>query len=188
MFKVKHALLILLSLLCLISASACRFDYNESIMAEDLSEEVPDTILENFAQVMVKDTVPTFYIEAAKSSSYGKRKETLFEGVHFQEYDKEGVVITDGQADRAKMFNDTESVELWGNLFFYSQREEASLEGEYLFWDNEESTLSGKSDDRIQIIEDAGSIITGKGFFADSKTKSIKFENQVSGMWKDENK
>ncbi len=186
MLKVKHALIIVLTLTILISASACRFDYDESIMAEDLSEEVPDTVLKNFAQVMVKDSVPTFYIEAAISKSFGKRKETLFEGVHFQEYDKEGAVITDGLADNAKMFNDTESVELWGSLFFYSKREEASLEGEYLFWDNEESTLSGKSDDRIQIIEDAGSVITGKGFFADSRTKSIRFDNQVSGTWKNE--
>jgi LPS export ABC transporter protein LptC len=155
-------------------------------MAEDLSEEIPDTVLKNSAQVMVKDSTPTFYIEASKSMSYGKRKETLFEGVHFQEFDIEGAVVTDGQADNAKMFNDTESVELWGNLSFYSQQEEASLEGEYLFWDNVESTLSGKSDDRIMITENAGSIISGKGFFADSKTKSIRFDNQVSGTWKNE--
>jgi len=155
-------------------------------MADDLSEDVPDTVLKNFAQVMVKDSIPTFYIEASESWTYGKRKETLFQGVHFQEYDKDGSIVTDGQADNAKMFNDTESVELWGSLFFYSKREEAALEGEYLFWDNTESTLSGKSDDRIQITEDGGSVIAGKGFFADSRTKSIKFDNQVSGIWKNE--
>ena len=91
--------------------------------------------------------------------------------------------MTDGKADNAKMFNETESVELWGSLNFYSMREEASLEGEYLYWDNELSTLSGKSDDKISIIESGGSEISGKGFFADSKTKSIRFDNQVSGTW-----
>ena len=164
--------------------TACEFNYEESMIAEDLDEEVPETILRNFAQVMVRDSVPTFYIEAGESEAYGKLKETHFKEVHFQEYDREGTVVTDGQADFAKMFNDTESVELWGNLYFYSQREGASLEGEYLFWDNERSTLSGKSDDRIQIVDDSGSIISGKGFSADSRNKSIKFENQVSGTWK----
>ena len=84
------------------------------------------------------------------------------------------------------MFNETESVEIWGNLSFYSDREEATLEGEYLFWDNELSTLSGKPEDEIKIVASKGSEISGKGFFADSKTKSIKFDNQVSGTWKDE--
>ncbi|MBI9107093.1 MAG: LPS export ABC transporter periplasmic protein LptC [Spirochaetales bacterium] len=186
MLKARQLATLPVFLLMLLFLTSCRFDYDESIIAEDLSEEIPDTILKNFAQVMVKDSLPAFYIEAAQSLTFGKRKETLFKGVHFQEYDKKGTVITDGQADNAKMFNDTESVELWGNLFFYSKREEASLEGEYLFWDNEASTLAGKSDDRIQIIEDKGSIISGKGFFADSRTKSIRFDNQVSGTWKNE--
>ncbi|MDC7226065.1 MAG: LPS export ABC transporter periplasmic protein LptC [Spirochaetales bacterium] len=170
----------------MLSLNGCRFDYEESIMAENLSEEVPDTILKNFSQIMVKDSVPTFYIEAEESLSFGKRKETVFSNVHFQEFDSEGKVITDGHADNAKMFNETESVELWGGLNFYSDRERASLEGEYLFWDNELSTLSGKPDDRISIVEEDGSEIAGKGFFADSKTKTIKFSSQVSGSWKDE--
>ncbi|HAK44581.1 MAG TPA: LPS export ABC transporter periplasmic protein LptC [Spirochaeta sp.] len=172
--------------LALLAFSGCKFDYEESMMAEDLAEEIPDTILKNFSQVMVKESVPTFYIEADESMSFGKRKETIFTDVHFQEYDKDGTVVTDGHADNARMFNETESVELWGGLIFYSDREEASLEGEYLYWDNEKSTLSGKPDDRISIVENDGSEIAGKGFFADSRTKSIKFSSQVSGTWNNE--
>ena len=182
----KNLLTALSLIIVLTILSGCRFDYEESMIAEDLSEEVPDTILRNFSQVMVKDSTPTFYIEAGESMSFGKRKETLFTDVHFQEYDKDGSVITDGHADNAKMFNETESVELWGSLYFYSDREEASLEGEYLFWDNEKSTLSGKPADRISIIENSGSEIAGQGFFADSRTKSIRFDGQVSGSWKNE--
>jgi LPS export ABC transporter protein LptC len=156
------------------------------MMDEDLSEEIPESILRNFSQIMVKDSSPVFYIEAEESLTYGKRKETIFRQVHFQEYDKDGLIVTEGTADNAKMFNETESVELWGNLLFYSKREEASLEGGYLFWNNEDSTLSGKTDDRISIAEDDGSQIAGKGFFADSKTRSIRFESQVSGSWTDE--
>lgn len=173
-------------LLLLFVLSGCRFDYEETMMADDLSEEVPETVLKNFSQVMVKNSFPTFYIEAEESRSFSKRKETVFSGVHFQEYDKTGKVVTDGSAENAKMFNETESVELWGNLNFYSNREEASLEGEYLFWDNEQSTLSGKPDDRILIIEESGSKISGKGFYAESKTKLIKFNSNVSGNWVNE--
>ena len=179
-----NSLLIILSIL--LSVTGCHFNYDESIMAEDLADEIPETILKNFSQVMVKDAVPTFYIQASESRSYGKRKETIFKGVHFQEYDDTGKVVTDGKADNAKMFNETESVELWGNLNFYSEREEASLEGEYLFWDNEKSSLSGKEDDRISILKNNSSEIAGKGFFADSRTKSIRFSSQVSGTWKNE--
>lgn len=183
--QIQHRLISIIIILLLI-VSGCRFDYEETMMADDLSEEIPETILKKFSQVMVKDSVPTFYIEADESRSFSKRKETIFLGVHFQEFDKTGQIITDGKAENAKMFNETESVELWGNLSFYSKREEASLEGEYLFWDNEQSTLSGKQDDRISIVEESGSKISGEGFFADSKTKSIKFSSQVSGSWNNE--
>ena len=182
----RYLLTAVILILALFFLSGCEFDYEESMIAEDLNEEVPDTVLRNFSQVMVKDSTPTFYIEAKESMSFGKRKETLFSSVHFQEYDKEGAVVTDGHADEAKMFNETESVELWGNLNFYSSREEAGLEGEYLFWDNEKSTLSGKPEDMVSIIEDSGSEISGRGFVADSKTKTIRFDNQVSGTWKNE--
>ncbi len=163
--------------------SGCKFDYNDSMVAEKLEEEVPNTVLKNFTQVMVKDGFPTFYIKAEESKNFGKKKETLFSDVHFQEFDKEGVVITEGSAENAKMFNETESVEIWGSLNFYSKREEASLEGEYLFWDNEKSTLSGKKEEVISITETDGSKISGKGFFADSMTKSISFDGGVSGSW-----
>lgn len=186
MRRISYILTATAFVLAIASLSGCRFDYEASMIAEDLDEEVPETILRNFSQVMVKDTVPTFFIEAEESMSYGKRKETVFKTVHFQEYDKEGHVVTDGKADNAKMFNETESVELWGNLDFYSDREEASLTGEYLFWNNEESTLTGKPDDTVRIVEKDGSKISGKGFSADSTTKSIRFESQVSGKWQNE--
>ena len=105
----------------------CQFDYEESMMAEDLAEEVPDTVLRSFSQVMVRDSSPRFYIRAEESLSYGKRKETIFRGIHFQEYDENGIVVTDGRADNAKLYNETESVELWGSLNFYSQRKRPPL-------------------------------------------------------------
>ena len=186
MFRRNLSLLCVFSLLSAVLFSSCRFDYEETIMAEDLSDEVPQTILINFSQVMVKNSVPTFYIEAAESSTFEKKKETLFKSVSFKEFDKDGEVVTSGSADNARMYNETESVELWGNLDFYSKREDASLTGEYLFWDNEKSTLTGKSDDQISIVESGGSEISGKGFSADSKTKSISFSSDVSGSWVNE--
>ena len=181
MKKMNSVILLLLILVFLIFVTGCQFNYDESMMAEDLADEIPETILKNFSQVMVKDSLPAFYIQASESRSYGKLKETVFTGVRFQEYDDNGNVITDGRADNAKMFNETESVELWGNLNFYSEREEASLEGEYLFWDNENSTLSGKEDDRISIVEKNGSEIAGKGFFRRQQNKIHQIQQSGFG-------
>ena len=178
--------ILLSALILILFTTACRFDYEETMIAEDLSEEIPDTILKNFSQVMVKDSEPAFYIEASDSRSYSKRNETVFRDVHFQEFDSDGTVVTDGTADNAKMYNETEDVELWGSLRFYSSREEASLSGEYLYWDNENSTLSGRGNDRTAISRDDGSGISGSGFFADGKSKTIRFTGDVSGSWQDE--
>lgn len=181
MFRRKSILTAILSILVCLYFTSCRFDYEETIMAEDLAEEVPQTILKNFSQVMVKDSVPAFYIEAEESSTFDKKKETLFKSVLFMEYDEDGNVVTEGRADNAKMFNETESVELRGSLSFNSKREESSLNGEYLFWDNENSTLTGRDDDEIRIVDKDGSEISGKGFYANSKTKTIRFSSDVSG-------
>lgn len=186
MMNKKVAAAVIFSLLIFVFFSSCRFNYEETAVAEDLAEEVPQTILKNFSQVMVKDSVPTFYIEAEESASYQTKKETLFKAVIFREFNEDGEVVTSGRADNARMYNETESVELWGSLEFYSKREDASLKGEYLFWDNEKSTLSGRDDDLISIVETGGSEIEGRGFYADSASKTIRFSSDVSGSWSDE--
>ena len=180
---VKKTGITLLLLYSLLVFTGCRFNYDETMIAEEIEEDIPDTILTEFTQVMVKDSSPAFLIEASESWSFGKKKETHFKNIHFQEYDKNGDIITDGKAENALMFTETENVEIWGGLYFYSKEESATLEGDYLFWDNEKSVLTGKSDESVKIVKDDSSAIEGAGFYADSNTRTIKFESGVSGRW-----
>lgn len=168
------------------SLGACVFDYDKTMIADDLAEEIPNTIIKNFSQTMVRNNKPKYRIEAKEAGDFEKINETVFKNVNFKEFDRDGNVVTEGNAEKGKLFTETENVELWGNLDFFSYNEEASIKGDYLFWDNEESVLRGNGEDTVSIEKTSGSAITGKGFNADSKTKKITFSISVEGSWADE--
>jgi len=172
-----------LLLIVLLAAGACSLDYESAEMAEDLDQEIPNSVLINFSQVLVRDSEPAFLVEAARAEDYGKKKETRLTDIHFIEYDKDGAIVTDGHADYAILNNDTRNVELWGNLFFYSAGEEAEISGEYLFWNDAERTLTSKPELPVRIKKDQGTEIEGQGFTADFKTLDFTFEEDVTGTY-----
>ncbi|RKX80246.1 MAG: LPS export ABC transporter periplasmic protein LptC [Spirochaetes bacterium] len=184
--KIKPIILfgVILSLLRLLFS--CSLDYEKAMLVEELSEEIPDTIIYNFTQTKVIDGNIRYRVYAARAENYEKRKQTVLTDVHFREYNEEGEVITEGRADQITFFTETENAQLSGNLDFYSALEEARISGEYLIWNNERKTLSSEKQDLIKIEKDSGSKVMGRGFEADFTQKSIFFSEEVAGEWVDE--
>lgn len=180
------ALLFTCSIAAVIFLTGCTFDYEEARMAEDLSETVPETVLHEFTQVRMYKGVPQYRVYGSKAETYGKKKETVAEDVLFQEFDDEGQVVTEGSADRITYFTESENAELTGNLDFYSADEEAGIEGEYLYWNDEKQTLAGRPEERISMEKNDGSAISGRGFTAEISEKAIRFSDAVEGVWVDE--
>ena len=91
-----------------------------------------------------------------------------------------------GWADRVTYFTNTEDAEMEGNLAFHSKREEGSVSGEYLYWENETKILKSKTEYTVELEKDSGSNITGTGFEADFTTEHIIFTGKTEGIWVDE--
>ncbi len=175
----------IINLLAVILITACSLDYGEELETE-LSEDIPDTVLNSFTQVVVRNGKPTYIISAEKAETYEKKNEVHLDEIVFTEYDKENNIATDGTADKAIYFSDSEDAEISNNLYLYSASEEASLEGDYLYWNKENRQLQGKSTGYMELNKDSGTSIRGKGLRVDMKSLSVEFDSEVEGVWTDE--
>lgn len=176
----KGPLLLIVPLLLL----GCSLDYHTG-QATGTSVSTPDTILYNFATTSVHGSKLYFKIEAAEAENFNKENLTVLKKVTFREYDAEGKVIAQGSADKAVYHTDTKNAELTGNIEMYSAQEKARITTDYLSWDNQTKTLTGKPGVTVTILKDDGSKIEAKGFEADLRTRSIKFSSDVRGTFVD---
>ena len=165
----------------------CSLDYSDSFMADEIEEDIPDTILAEFVHVAVRSDVEAFRIEADRGENYDTKKESRFFGVSFQELDRDGEILTRGSCDRAVLYLDSDNIDLWGNLSFYSSKEAATILAEHLFWNDAEGRLLGDRDGWVVIEKDSGTYLEGVGFLAEVRKNRVEFQSRVNGAWVDEN-
>lgn len=178
----------LLLLLALLVSCSCSIDYDEAMVVEELSEDLPDIIIYDFVQVQVKDGKPEYRIMGGEAKMFEKKQEQSISSVLFQEFNNEGEIVTEGWADEVNYFTETEDAELRGNLDFYSKTEEGSISAEYLYWQKEGSILKSNPEESVTLREDSGSSISGTGFEADFDNKEIFFTGSAGGTWVEEEK
>jgi LPS export ABC transporter protein LptC len=170
--------LLVLCVLC--SLFGCSLDYAQAEITEELSEEIPETVLTDFTHTVVENGRPEFVISADRAENFTERKQTVLFQVTFAEYDSDGSVVTEGVADRAVFFTDTENAELRGNISFYSASEEGRIEAQYLEWNREERRLTSNPADQVLLAKESGSQIRGTGFRADFTLKQIEFSGKAA--------
>lgn len=172
-----------LPLYILLIMASCSLDYSSVYTTEEMSADIPDSILYEFVHTSVKDGTPVFRLSAGTAYIYNKKEETQLLDILFQEFDRKGEIITEGRADEALFFTESENAEFWGNLFFYSLSEEASFQTEYLYWNDEEKRLIGRDNGEVLIQRDSGTEISGTGFEAEARTRIVTFAGPVSGTY-----
>ena len=155
----------------------CSLDYADAIVEEDLSETVPDTVLFDIVHSVVRGGVVVVTLEADRGESYGAKHETSLYGVRFREYDGQGELITEGQAEQASYRSDTENAEMSGSISFRSIGEGVKFQAEYLYWEMENRRLTSRPEELVTIERDNGTFIEGKGFEADFQRKVIRLRD-----------
>ena len=166
--------------------SSCSLDYTDAILSENMSEEIPDSILYDFTHTSVRNGTPASRLHADRAEIYEKKNETRLHDVVFQEFDRDGTIVTEGRADYTLFDTETEDAELSGDLSFYSSKEEATVSTDYLYWNDEEKTLVGAPEAAVTIYKDSGTELSGVGFEADISTLSVNFDGPVQGTYVDE--
>lgn len=165
---------------------SCSLDYSQATVAEDLSEKVPETVLIKFTQTLVEQGKIKRILAADRAENFTKSKQTVFEKIHYSEYDANGGLVIEGKADKAVYATDTENAEIFGNIWFKSYEEKTTIFAETLDWKNKEKLLTSKPDAWVKVYKSDGSYIAGKGFATDLKLKQIVFTGGVSGKYIEE--
>lgn len=173
----KSPFLAVLTVLLLLSG--CALDYEEGRVAEEIAEEVPTTRLVNAEITVIRDG--TLVVSAGLLESYPKQDRQILEDITFLERGPDGELRLEGHASRAVHHLDTDDIELQGEIFFHSAVEEASIESEFLYWDEEADILRSEPDGAVRLSEEDGTSIEGLGFRADGRRRTVSFDGGVSG-------
>jgi len=176
--------LVLLQLLLI----SCSLDYEQARVAESIPGQTPETILIDFTHTVVSGGRVWVILEADRAETYSERKEIVLEGVYFREYDEEGYLLTEAQAERAVFSTDSEDATVSGSIVIYSQEEKASLQASQLFWTREGRRLVAEDGQTVRLQKDDGSFVEGQGFSADFRRKKLEFASRVRGsyVWEEE--
>lgn len=161
--------------------TGCTIDYDEESGEIVKSEEIPDSILQNFELIKIKKNSVSSKVTSSKTEIYNSKDKTVMYDVKFLEYDThDGSVTTKGDVKKVEYFNDTEDAQLSGEIIFYSEKEGMELTGETLFWNSELKTI--ESEDNIKVIKEDGSEIEGDGFSANIKNSTFSFSSNIKGI------
>jgi LPS export ABC transporter protein LptC len=171
--------------LCLAVAVSvsCSLDYEQARMAEDLPGETPETVLIDFTHTVVSDGRVWVILKADRAESYSDREEIALEGIYFREFDGQGNLITEAQADRALFHTGSEDASVAGSIVIYSPKEEAALKASQLTWTREGRRLKAAAEQTVRLEKDDGSFVEGRGFSADFRRKKLGFASRVRGSY-----
>lgn len=172
---------VLAAVVAVLTVLSCSLDYGQAQVVDELSEEIPDTIVFEFVHTVVRDGLPVLIVQAAESRAFSRQDRQLLSGISFRELDRGGNLVTEGTADDAIYLTATEDVEITGNVRFYSAEEEATLTADALFWDDEERRLRALPEDSVRIVTEAGTSIAGTGFEVDMQFKTLAYDSGVRG-------
>ena len=158
-------------------------DYSDAEIIEEIGENTPNSIIENFSYTSVDNGEILFRLYAEKAENYSTKKETILNEVVFQEYNANNEIITEGTAENGVIYTESDDAELTGSLIIYSANNESELTADYLYWDDSEKSLTGSDNGNVKLLRDSGTEISGTGFSGDLRTKIFSFKKNVKGIY-----
>lgn len=171
----------------IILLTACTLDYSDADIVENLSDEIPNTIIYKYETVEIQNGSPILKITADKAEVYDNKEETYLNNVDFYNF-KEDEINNHGSSEYAVLKMKSGDAQLSGSILIESLEDETFLKAETLFWIDSEKRLSSNDEDYVTVKDEDGSQLSGKGFSADIKKKSIFFEGNTEGKYNsDEN-
>jgi len=165
---------------------SCSLDYEGALLDEEISGKTPNTVLINFSETVVKKGSTAYLVKAERAETFDKKNLTVFTGLYFAEYGNDNLVATEGGAQKAYFYSDTEDIEFDESFRIDSLDEGYYIEGSSVFWDGKAKTLSsgGKNNkEEIEIGKNDGSFIRGTGFRSSASDKSFSFESGAQGIF-----
>ena len=161
--------------------AGCSFDYRSTELDDELAEEVPNTVANGVEHTVMSGDRVTAVLRIDRVESYHERDLLILSGIHFTEFDADGLVTTEAWAERAEYRSETGDARAEGSVVVSSDREDARITATGLNWSDSERILAG--DDGAQVVLEwgDGSRLDGTGFEADVARRIVRYLGPVSG-------
>ena len=161
--------------------AGCSFDYRSTELDDELAEEVPNTVANGVVHTVMSGDRVTAVLRIDRVESYDERDLLILSGIHFTEFDADGLVTTEAWAERAEYRSETGDARAEGSVVVSSDREDARISATGLNWSDSERILTG--DDGAQVVLEwgDGSRLDGTGFEADVARRIVRYLGPVSG-------
>ncbi|MFP4644873.1 MAG: LPS export ABC transporter periplasmic protein LptC [Spirochaetales bacterium] len=170
-------------LLAAFVSAGCSLEYGDARVAERVPDSLPTASIRGFSHTVVRQGRTQFKVTSDRALRYDNDEEQHLFDVEFEEVDADGEVVARGGADFARYFDDSEDVEMVGDIEFYSEVENARVIASYLFWNREERLLLGDREDLVRVEQEDGTSLQGYGFHSNMRTRELGFEREVSGRY-----
>ena len=180
--KQSWTFLVIVSTVAVLCAG-CKLDYKDADLAEEMNAQVPNSVLEDFSQVVVRDGKVSYIFSADHAELYDSTKLTYFDNIGFTEYKADGSTGTEGAAQRAVHDSKTDNIIFDGKIILNSTVQDFVVKSDYLEWNNEAKILKSLDDTEVSIEQGDGSVVKGRGFIADAKGKSFTLLEEASGRY-----
>ena len=172
----------------LLLCTGCKLDYKDADLAEDMDEQIPNSILVDFSQVVVRNGKVSYIFSADYAELFDSKGITNFDNIGFTEYKPNGETGTEGAARKATHFSKTDNIIFDGKIILNATAQDFVVKSDYLEWKDNNKILKSMDETAVTIEQGDGSVVKGRGFIADAKEKSFIFLEEASGRYLEDDK
>jgi LPS export ABC transporter protein LptC len=161
--------------------SSCSFDYGNK---ETADSDQPDIVMENVEYVRVRGGDPQVRFVAEFAERYEERQIMNLRNFAFEQFGNDGEEVNaSGSAGAATVELDTGNIGLGGGVRIDIDSEDIIIETEMLDWNDKERSLTGAPEGEVEIYRSDGTNFLGRGFSANSRSRTWEFTSGVSGSY-----
>jgi LPS export ABC transporter protein LptC len=165
---------------CLLVFVACSFDYG----IQEADKNQPDIIMENVEYVRVRSADPQARFQAERLERYEERRVIELRNFSFEQFGNHGEETNaSGRAGSASIELDSLDIRMDNDVRIDVDSEDIALETKWLEWKDEARTLTGGSENEVNIFQEKGTSFTGVGFHADARRRTWEFSGNVGGTY-----
>jgi len=171
----------LFSLVILLTALGCTFDYGE---LESSERTLPDMIMENVDYVRIRSSDPIARIQAERVERYEKQGIMKLQNFTFEQFGERGEEVNaSGMAGLASVDIESGDISMVNGVKIDVESEDIIIETFQLDWKDETRLLSSGEDDDVFIFQENGTSFKGIGLRVDTRRRDWEFTGIVSGTY-----
>jgi LPS export ABC transporter protein LptC len=161
----------------------CTFDYGDGASEND---DQADIVMGNVEYVRMRDGDPVVRFRAQQAERYETRQTMELQNFSFEQfYGHGGEINATGSAGSGLVDLDSGNIQLERSIIISVDSEDITIETDSLSWEDEKRILAGSDGQTVDIQRSDGTVFSGRGFSADTRSRTWAFTGSVEGSYVD---